>query len=30
VAPPPERGTITSIIPGDFGGNLDLKHLERI
>ena len=27
VAPPPERGTITSIIPGDFGGNLDLKHL---
>ncbi|MDP6871994.1 MAG: acetamidase/formamidase family protein [Alphaproteobacteria bacterium] len=27
VAPPADRGTITSIIPGDFGGNLDLKHL---
>ncbi len=27
VAPPPARGTITSIVPGDFGGNLDLKEL---
>ena len=24
VAPPKERGSVTSIIPGDFGGNLDL------
>lgn len=28
VAPPAERGTVTSIIPGDFGGNLDLKELR--
>ncbi|MDA1098732.1 MAG: acetamidase/formamidase family protein [Proteobacteria bacterium] len=28
VAPPPERGTLTSIIPSDFGGNLDLKELR--
>ena len=27
VAPPPEHGSVTSIIPGDFGGNLDLKEL---
>ena len=27
VAPPAERGTLTSIIPGDFGGNMDLKEL---
>ena len=27
VAPPAERGTLTSIVPGDFGGNLDLKEL---
>ncbi|MBT7158341.1 MAG: acetamidase/formamidase family protein [Rhodospirillaceae bacterium] len=27
VAPPAERGTVTSIIPGDFGGNMDLKEL---
>ncbi|MDP7547772.1 MAG: acetamidase/formamidase family protein [Alphaproteobacteria bacterium] len=27
VAPPAERGTLTSIIPGDFGGNIDLKEL---
>jgi acetamidase/formamidase len=27
VAPPAERGTLTSIIPSDFGGNLDLKEL---
>ncbi|MBT4044734.1 MAG: acetamidase/formamidase family protein [Rhodospirillaceae bacterium] len=27
VAPSPDRGTLTSIIPGDFGGNMDLKEL---
>ena len=27
VAPPPEFGSVTSIIPGKFGGNLDLKEL---
>ena len=29
VAPPVERGSVTSIIPGDFGGNLDLKELTK-
>ena len=29
VAPPKERGSVTSIIPGDFGGNLDLKELTK-
>jgi len=29
VAPPAERGTLTSIVPGDFGGNLDLKELVQ-
>lgn len=27
VAPPAERGTLSSIVPGDFGGNLDLREL---
>ncbi|MEE3101374.1 MAG: acetamidase/formamidase family protein [Pseudomonadota bacterium] len=27
VAPPAERGRVTSLVPGDFGGNLDLKEL---
>ena len=27
VAPAPEKGTVTSIVPGAFGGNLDLKEL---
>jgi acetamidase/formamidase len=27
VSPPEDRGTLTSIIPSDFGGNLDLKEL---
>ena len=26
-APPPERGTLSSIVPGDFGGNIDLKEM---
>ncbi len=26
-APPPERGTVSSIVPGDFGGNIDLKEM---
>lgn len=29
VAPAPEKGTVTSIIPGAFGGNLDLKELTE-
>lgn len=27
VAPPPEAGRITSVMPGAFGGNIDLKEL---
>ncbi len=27
VAPPPGLGRVTSVIPGAFGGNIDLKHL---
>jgi len=27
VAPPPEMGRITSVIPGAFGGNIDNRHL---
>lgn len=26
-APPPERGTLSSIVPSDFGGNIDLKEM---
>ncbi|WP_221390993.1 acetamidase/formamidase family protein [Dyadobacter sp. NIV53] len=27
VSPPPEKGRVSSIAPGNFGGNLDIRHL---